>query len=580
MNIKKRGLTVIFMVFFLLIVMTSIFGGIYIYNHTINQTAEEALKSLRSIANMIDTDKFENFMENKDMEDEYYKSLQKDFTEIKSANNFKYLYTESYDKDGQTTIYGVDTLNINGDGDPYEIGEVVNAEGNYYDTEEVIESLNKGVETFTRPYNDEDWGMLISCNVPIKNESGNVLGIVACDISAENAYKDIKNTLLIIEGIILIFSILTAFLIFMFLKRHISEPINKVVKILLSISKGDFTVEVDESIIKQKDEIGFISREIENMRNSVRTLASKVIEESKLIDDSAKTCFKTIEILKEKVNNITNDSQGVLGVMEETTSYTEEMNATANTVAETMRNIKDRSVDGMNVSKENNNRIEEANNKIIISKDNLDKVYSEMHNNLKDSINKSKNIGYIKKSIDMIGEICDQTNLLALNASIEAARAGEHGKGFAVVAKEVSDLAEESKNVTYKMQEVVDTALESVEKLVSDSERILNFLDFEVVKNYEMFLATGEQYTKESNDMVSMLEEFNTSTQKLYDSTNIMTKAIDDITSATNATTEDVMNIVGDVEHINNNSETLYGEINTTKQRVNKLIELVNHLKI
>ena len=580
MNIKKRGLTVIFMVFSLLIVMTSIFGGIYIYNHTINQTAEEALKSLRSIANMIDTDKFENFMENKDMEDEYYKSLQKDFTEIKSANNFKYLYTESYDKDGQTTIYGVDTLNINGDGDPYEIGEVVNAEGNYYDTEEVLESLNKGVETFTRPYNDEDWGMLISCNVPIKNESGNVLGIVACDISAENAYKDIKNTLLIIEGIILIFSILTAFLIFMFLKRHISEPINKVVKTLLFISKGDFTVEVDESIIKQKDEIGFISREIENMRNSVRTLASKVIEESKLIDDSAKTCFKTIEILKEKVNNITNDSQGVLGVMEETTSYTEEMNATANTVAETMRNIKDRSIDGMNVSKENNNRIEEANNKIIISKDNLDKVYSEMHNNLKDSINKSKNIGYIKKSIDMIGDICDQTNLLALNASIEAARAGEHGKGFAVVAKEVSDLAEESKNVTYKMQEVVDTALESVEKLVSDSERILNFLDFEVVKNYEMFLATGEQYTKESNDMVSMLEEFNTSTQKLYDSTNIMTKAIDDITSATNATTEDVMNIVGDVEHINNNSETLYGEINTTKQRVNKLIELVNHLKI
>lgn len=580
MNIKKRGLIVIFMVFSLLIVMTSIFGGIYIYNHTINQTAEEALKSLRSIANMIDTDKFENFMENKDMEDEYYKSLQKDFTEIKSANNFKYLYTESYDKDGQTTIYGVDTLNINGDGDPYEIGEVVNAEGNYYDTEEVLESLNKGVETFTRPYNDEDWGMLISCNVPIKNESGNVLGIVACDISVENAYKDVKNTLLIIEGIILIFSILTAFLIFMFLKRHISEPINKVVKTLLSISKGDFTVEVDESIIKQKDEIGFISREIENMRNSVRNLVSKVIEESKLIDDSAKTCFKTIEILKEKVNNITNNSQGVLGVMEETTSYTEEMNATTHTVTETMRNIKDKSIDGMNVSKENNNRIEEANNKIIISKDNLDKVYSEMHDNLKDSINKSKNIEYIKKSIDMIGDICDQTNLLALNASIEAARAGEHGKGFAVVAKEVSDLAEESKNVTYKMQEVVDTALESVEKLVSDSERILNFLDFEVVKNYEMFLATGEQYTKESNDMVSMLEEFNTSTQKLYDSTNVMTKAIDDITSATNATTEDVMNIVGDVEHINNNSETLYEEINTTKKRVNELIELINHLKI
>ena len=69
----------------------------------------------------------------------------------------------------------------------------------------------------------------------------------------------------------------------------------------------------------------------------------------------------------------------------------------------------------------------------------------------------------------------------------------------------------------YEIGEAVnaDIALESVEKLVSDSERILNFLDFEVVKNYEMFLATGQQYTKESNEMVSIFEEFNISTQKL-----------------------------------------------------------------
>ena len=580
MNIKKRGIIVISIIFFLLIIMTSIFGGIYIYNDTISQTGEEALKSLRSIANMVDEDKFKEFMENKDMEDEYYKSLQKDFTEIKEANNFKYLYTESYDKDGKTTIYGVDTLNINGDGDPYEIGQVVNVDGSYSDTEEALESLNEGVETYTRPYKDEDVGMLISCSAPIKDESGRVLGIVACDISADNAYKNIRNTLLIIEGIILIFSIITAYLIVILLKRYISEPINKVVKTLLSISKGDFSVEVDESIIKRKDEIGFISREIENMRNSIRNLVSKVIEESKFIDSSAKLCFENIESLKVKINNITNESQEVLSVMEETTSYTEEMNATTHTVNETMRNIKDKSINGMDLSKENNNRVEEANNKIIISKNNLDKVYSEMYRNLKDSITKSKNINYIKESIDMIGDICDQTNLLALNASIEAARAGEHGKGFAIVAKEVSDLAEESKTVTYNMQEVVETALESVEKLVSDSERILSFLDFEVVKNYEMFLETGQQYTNESDNMVSMLEEFNISTQKLYDSTHVMKKAIDDITSAANATTEDVMNIVGNVEHINNNSETLYEEIEITKQRANELIKLVSHLKI
>ena len=131
-----------------------------------------------------------------------------------------------------------------------------------------------------------------------------------------------------------------------------------------------------------------------------------------------------------------------------------------------------------------------------------------------------------------------------------------------------------------KMKEVVETALESLEKLVSDSESILSFLDFEVVKNYEIFLETGNKYTRESNEMVSILEEFNISTQNLYDSSNFMKKAIDDITSAANETTEDVMNIVGNIEHINNSSETLYEEINNTKQRANKLIELVSHLKI
>ncbi len=78
----------------------------------------------------------------------------------------------------------------------------------------------------------------------------------------------------------------------------------------------------------------------------------------------------------------------------------------------------------------------------------------------------------IRKAAEIIAGISSQTNLLALNASIEAARAGEHGSGFAVVAEEIRVLADQSKESTEQINNVVNELLSNSEISVATTQEV------------------------------------------------------------------------------------------------------------
>ncbi len=61
----------------------------------------------------------------------------------------------------------------------------------------------------------------------------------------------------------------------------------------------------------------------------------------------------------------------------------------------------------------------------------------------------------IGEIIASVNDLAEQSNLLAVNAAIEAAKAGEQGKGFAVVAQEVRSLAEQSKQATAQVRNIL-----------------------------------------------------------------------------------------------------------------------------
>lgn len=94
-----------------------------------------------------------------------------------------------------------------------------------------------------------------------------------------------------------------------------------------------------------------------------------------------------------------------------------------------------------------------------------------------------------------VSDIADQSNLLAVNAAIEAAKAGEQGRGFAVVAQEIRSLAEQSKQSTAQVKEILNDIQKSVNLAVQATE------------NGNAVVETGSSLSAQSGEVIQLMTE-------------------------------------------------------------------------
>ena len=363
------------------------------------------------------------------------------------------------------------------------------------------------------------------------------------------------------------------------ISKSIANPLTVAVKHLNLVANRDLSSDIPLAILKRKDEVGYIVKAVDLMKNSLKEIMLHIKSESQNTVETVNRVQGLIEHLNANTQDISATTEELCASMQETAASTHEMNSTALELNIEIERIVKSAKAGEKFADEISSRAIGLKESAIEAKHLSNKVYEVSKEKLEIAIRESKVVGEINILSEEILNISSQTNLLALNAAIEAARAGSAGLGFAVVANEVKQLAEQSNNTAEKIQKITNHVISSVGNLSKGSFEILEFIDTIVKRDYDALAITAEKYNEDAVYFQNFAIDSSHSSQKLMTSIQNLINAIEDITKATSEGASGNTVIAEKIFDIVNQSDEIHCKTNELIECTEKVLEAVSTFK-
>ena len=233
----------------------------------------------------------------------------------------------------------------------------------------------------------------------------------------------------------------------------VAKPISAAASLAEAISRGELSQRIS---VTGLDEARRLGSSLNEMAEGLAAYNRRILEGIDVLTDSIAQIAATASEL------FASASQTVSSVTE-TNVVLEEMQKAATVVNQTAGRVAEHSEQSEEIANSGTKATSETVQKMTLMKEKMDLVSAAV-------LGLSDNTKYVEGIIAAVQDLANQSNLLAVNASIEAARAGEHGKGFAVVAHEIKSLADQSREATTQVTQILQEIRKSVGSVVMATE--------------------------------------------------------------------------------------------------------------
>lgn len=350
--------------------------------------------------------------------------------------------------------------------------------------------------------------------------------IIVAVSSVNVVYDQLRKIQYMILAAVII-GFIGSFMLGSWLFARLMRPMERIKQATDAVAGGDLSERV---VVGSRDEIGVIAGQINGMMDNFAHILGRIRAASEVLLTSVQNLSSSAQEISATANQQAASVKEIVTTMEDSDKLAKSVASRINEVASISNHTKEAVANGFSL--------------IQKSLDKMSEIKSANAERISGVQSLGERIESIWEIVNIINGIADQTKIIAFNAELEASTAGDAGKNFKIVASEIRRLADGTVASTSQIKAKINEIQKSSDHLILSSEEVTGKilegwdLSHDLRKVFEDILSSSEISAKSADHIVTSVNWQVSTFEQILLTLKQISEGIDNFVASTRSMTE------------------------------------------